>query len=339
MNVEENRGLGQRPSWQQSMLRVKDAKASLDFYQNKLGMTLIDKYDFAKWKFSLYFLVSLQPGEKYELTPGTPEAHRYLWATDKVALELTHNWGSETDKDFSYHPGNAEKDGFGHIAFAVDDVYKATDDLLAKGINFKKKPDEGRMKGLAFAYDPDGYWVELVKRDKSPKNSPAFALSQTMLRIKDPKKSLPFYTELLGMQLVAARHFPPEKGDFSLYFLCNRADIEAELPPPESPQAMEYIRNVLYTKSTCILELTHNHGTENETDLTLNNGNTEPTRGFGHIGYLVNDVYKFSDSLERKGVKFHKRPDDGSMKGLAFALDPDGYWIEIIKRGQEGNFE
>ena len=54
-------------------------------------------------------------------------------------------------------------------------------------MEFKKKPDDGRMKGLAFVYDPDGYWVEIVKRADDAAFSDEFNLSQTMLRIKDPK--------------------------------------------------------------------------------------------------------------------------------------------------------
>jgi lactoylglutathione lyase len=315
------------------MLRIKDPTKSVDFYKNKLGMTLIDKYDFPKWDFSLYFLASLKPGETYSIAPGTPEAHKFLWETDKVTLELTHNYNTEEDRDFSYHPGNKEKDGFGHIAFAVDDVYEATDELLAQGVDFKKKPDEGRMKGLAFAYDPDGYWVELVKRHASLEGSPKFSLSQTMLRIKDPSKSIPFYTDLMGMQLVAERHYGPDKGDFSLYFLCNKDEVSSDLPPSENPEAMEYIKSELYPKSTCVLELTHNHGTEKDETFAYHNGNVEPTRGFGHIGFLVDDVEQFCEELEKAGTKFQKKPNEGGMKGLAFALDPDGYWVEIIGRG------
>ncbi len=57
------------------------------------------------------------------------------------------------------------------------------------GCSFQKKPDEGRMKGLAFVLDPDGYRVELVARSKDVKfaKEDRFNLSQTMLRIKDPK--------------------------------------------------------------------------------------------------------------------------------------------------------
>jgi hypothetical protein len=88
-------------------------------------MTLIDTFDFPQYKFSLYFLTTLPQGESdddYTLTPGTQAAHDYLWNMPGVALELTHNHGTEattTDDDKAavyYHPGNQERDGFGHIA-------------------------------------------------------------------------------------------------------------------------------------------------------------------------------------------------------------------------------
>mmetsp|Transcript_40754 Transcript_40754/g.49437 ORF Transcript_40754/g.49437 Transcript_40754/m.49437 type:complete len:387 (-) Transcript_40754:386-1546(-) len=319
-------------TWQQSMLRIKDPEKSLKFYEEVLGMTLVDKYDFEQWKFSLYFLQSLPEGEAYNLTPGSDEAHKYLWSMPGVTVELTHNWGTEKEEGMPYHPGNAEKDGFGHLAYACEDVYKACEEMEKQNVQFRKKPDEGRMKGLAFALDPDGYWIEIVQRGALP-GAPKFTLAQTMLRIKDPKKSIPFYTEQLGMTLVRESHF----NDFSLYFLAT-LPVGTQTPDPTSEEGKAFVKDVLYPSCIPVLELTHNHGTENDADFVHHNGNVEPNRGFGHIGYLVDDVYAASAELEANGVEFQKKPDEGGMKGLAFAKDPDGYWIEIIKRGQEGKF-
>jgi hypothetical protein len=73
-------------------IRVKDPEKSLQFYRDVMGLTLVDKYDFEQFAFSLYFLQSLPADEVYTLTPGSPEAHKYLWSTPGVTLELTHNW-------------------------------------------------------------------------------------------------------------------------------------------------------------------------------------------------------------------------------------------------------
>jgi len=314
------------------MIRIKDPEPSLKFYRDVMGLTLVDKYDFEQFSFSLYFLQSLPAGTEYTLTPGSDEAHKYLWSTPGVTLELTHNWGTEKEDGKVYHAGNEDKDGFGHLALACEDVYKCSEELEAAGIQFKKRPDEGRMKGLAFVYDPDGYWIEIIAREKSAA-APKYTLAQTMLRVKDPRKSIPFYTEKLGMTVVRESHF----GDFSLFFLASLP--QGTVPPdPTSDQAKPWVNANLYPNCIPILELTHNHGTEDDAEFSHHNGNNEPRRGFGHIGFLVDDVYAACDELEATGVQFQKKPDEGGMKGLAFAKDPDGYWIEIIKRGQEGKF-
>ena len=134
------------PTWHQTMLRVKDANASVQFYRDILGMTLIDTMDFPQYQFRLYFLTTLPTGETYPFTPGTAEAHNFLWTYPGVTLELTHNYGTESQHDFAYHTGNQEKDGFGHIAVNVVDVYATCEKLQQLSIPFQKKPDEGRMK-------------------------------------------------------------------------------------------------------------------------------------------------------------------------------------------------
>ena len=298
-----------RPTWQQTMLRITDPAKSLPFYTEIMGMTLIDKFDFPQYDFSLYFLTTLPEKERnnYKLVPGTQEAHDYLWSMEGTTLELTHNYGTEKVKDSNtkvYHAGNEERDGFGHIAFSCDDVYQATDMLIDKKVSFKKKPDEGRMKGLAFAYDPDGYWVELVQRPTSTLSSKQiknmFNLSQTMLRVKDPKKSLKFYQNL-GMTLLCERHFD----DFSLYYLAS--DLEQISYPIEDSKS-DIAKDNAYSKFGPLLELTHNHGTESKENNFEGyyNGNEDGKQGFGHIGFLVDDVYKACDSIREMGYGFRK---------------------------------
>jgi len=142
---------------QQTMLRIKDPKVSLDFYSRVLGMKLLKRLDFPDMKFSLYFM-------GYEDTDAAPTdpAERTVWTFQKVVIELTHNWGTESDPDFKgYHNGNSEPRGFGHFGITVDDTYKACERFEKLGVEFVKKPDDGKMKGLAFIKDPDGYWIEI----------------------------------------------------------------------------------------------------------------------------------------------------------------------------------
>lgn len=319
-----------RPTWQQTMLRIKDPSKSIPFYTDIMDMTVIDSLDFPQWSFKIFFLTTLNKdgdgGGKYALTPGTQEAHDYMWSIEGTCLELTYNYGTEEQDDFKHHVGNQEKDGFGHIAFNTDDVYDACNVLEQKGVKFKKKPNEGRMKGIAFAYDPDGYWVEIVKRS-TPKQIPNyFNFSQTMLRIKDPSKSIPFY-EAFGMTVVRQKNY----GDFSNYFLASSTNVDDTVD--YSSLSDDEAKARLSDMFGPILELTHNHGTENDADFHHFNGNEDDKKGFGHIGFLVDDVYAACDSIREMGYGFKKEPDGGTMKGLAFARCPDGYLIEIIKRG------
>ena len=123
----------------QTMLRIKDPEISLEFYVNVLGMTLIKKLDFPAMEFSLYFLGYLREGD--EPVPDDSQERAAYAFRQKAMLELTHNWGTESDESFSYQDG----------------------------IEFVKKPDDGNMKGLAFIKDPDGYWIEILSASASSK--------------------------------------------------------------------------------------------------------------------------------------------------------------------------
>ena len=141
-------------------------------------------------------------------------------------------------------------------------------------------------------------------------------------------KSIAFY-ESLGMTIIRKRHFPEHK--FSLYFLGSlSAEEVAAGGVPKDDEGRAIFLNARFEP---VLELTHNHGTENEEEFSYYNGNESDRQGFGHVGFLVDDVFEACDEIGKLGHGFKKMPNDGNMKGLAFAKDPDGYLVEVIKRG------
>ncbi|KAF9490664.1 glyoxalase I [Pleurotus eryngii] len=148
----------------------------------------------------------------------------------------------------------------------------------------------------------------------------AFKFNHTMIRVKDPQVSLKFYTEVLGMELLSRKDF--NESGFSLYFLAY--NHEGRDLTAEEKEKSRFSREG-------VLELTHNHGTESDADFKgYASGNTDPGKGFGHIAITVDDVEKACDRFEQLGVQFKKKPSDGRMRNIAFILDPDGYWIEIV---------
>lgn len=143
-----------------TMLRVKDPQKALSFYQTVFGMTLLRKLDFPEMKFTLYFLAKLASGEQ----PPADESKRTQWTfAQRGVLELTHNWGTETDTDFQYHDGNAQPQGFGHICFSVPDLPAAVAWFDSHEVQYVKRPEQGKMRNVAFVKDPDGYWIEIVQ--------------------------------------------------------------------------------------------------------------------------------------------------------------------------------
>ena len=121
-----------------TMLRVGDLDRSLRFYTEVLGMRLLRRNDYPDGKFTLAFV-------------------GYGPESDTAVLELTYNWGVE-----KYEPGT----GYGHVAVAVDDAYKACEEVRKRG--GKVTREAGPMKHgktvIAFVEDPDGYKIELIER-------------------------------------------------------------------------------------------------------------------------------------------------------------------------------
>ena len=143
-----------------TMLRIRDPKASLDFYTRVLGMKLIRKLDFAEWKFSLFFLAYVPEGTK--VPTADAENAKFAFGREAV-LELTHNWGTEEQEKSPYHNGNTDPRGFGHICISVPDIQAACERFEKLNVPFQKKLGTGGMKNIAFIKDPDEYWVEIVQ--------------------------------------------------------------------------------------------------------------------------------------------------------------------------------
>ncbi|KAF3909422.1 hypothetical protein AA313_de0201978 [Arthrobotrys entomopaga] len=207
---------------------------------------------------------------------------------------------------------------FGHICISVDNLQSACDRLENANVAFKKKLTEGRMKHIAFAKDPDGYWVEIIGlKDQvtTETDVTSYRMNHSMIRVKSAKESLKFYQETMGMTLL--RTSVNEGAKFNLYFLGYKREGEVENESETSDREG-------------LLELTYNYGTDDpDSDFKgYHDGNSEP-QGFGHICVVVDDLDAACDRFEELKVNWKKRLTDGRMKDVAFIKDPDGYWIEV----------
>jgi lactoylglutathione lyase len=115
-----------------TMVRVTNIDASLKFYRDALGLIELSRKDYPQGRFTLVFLAA----------PGDTDAQ----------VELTHNWDPE-----SYGGGR----NFGHLAYAVDDIYATCQRLADHGVTILRPPRDGRM---AFVRSPDNISIELLQQ-------------------------------------------------------------------------------------------------------------------------------------------------------------------------------
>jgi lactoylglutathione lyase len=117
-----------------TMVRVSDLDQSLAFY-SALGLRELRRTENTPGRFTLVFLAA--PGD------------------DKAQVELTYNWDEK-----GYTGGR----NFGHLAYAVDDIYALCASLQAAGITINRPPRDGRM---AFVRSPDNVSIELLQRGEA----------------------------------------------------------------------------------------------------------------------------------------------------------------------------
>jgi lactoylglutathione lyase len=131
-----------------TMVRISDVDQSLDFYCNKLGLKEVRRTEHPQGRFTLFYLAA-------------PE-------DEEAEIELTYNWDPET-----YSEGR----NFGHLAFAVDDIYATCERLMKKGVVINRPPRDGHM---AFVRSPDNISIELLQRGKpKPKQEPWASMPNT----------------------------------------------------------------------------------------------------------------------------------------------------------------
>jgi len=124
-----------------AMVRVRDLEASMKFYRDALGLIETRRKDYPQGKFTLVYLAA----------PENPDSE----------IELTFNYDTE---DY----GGARN--FGHLAFAVDDIYVTCEKLQKHGIAINRPPRDGRM---AFVRSPDNISIELLQKGEAlPQQEP-----------------------------------------------------------------------------------------------------------------------------------------------------------------------
>ena len=124
-------------------------------------------------------------------------------------------------------------------------------------------------------------------------------LLHTMLRITDLERSLSFYTEVMGMELLRRRDYPG--GRFTLAFVGYGKEAD-----------------------TAVIELTHNWDTSSY----------ELGTAYGHIALGMSDIYAACERIRAAGGNITRAPGpvQGGTTHIAFITDPDGYKIELIQR-------
>lgn len=130
--IEAQSGKPATMKYLHTMVRVNNLDESLDFYCQKLGLTELKRYENKAGRFTLVFLAA----------PGNEAAQ----------VELTHNWDPE-----EYGEGR----NFGHLAYAVDDIYAVCQRLLDAGVVINRPPRDGHM---AFVRSPDNISIELLQK-------------------------------------------------------------------------------------------------------------------------------------------------------------------------------
>jgi lactoylglutathione lyase len=286
------------------VLAIRNSDQSLEFYLNVIGMTLLGTRICRDR--THYFLGFGSGRDDNSLIPDYPHC----------VLELVFD-------PQRTHILNQSEDGvlpgYWKLALAVVDLELARSRLMQQGIRVSEPVQVPDVAYLCHLEDPDGYCIELIQHRMQENHAPhapddnyALAspttLSLVTCRIKDPRPSLDFYQQKLGMRLIS-RQQVAHRG-FTLYFL----SCDQEAPPSTDVDNIE-MREWLWQRPYALLELQHIWGTELQTDFSYPTG---ADTGFEKIRLLG-------------GGWSGERNRDPCFDGESAELvDPDGYRIQLL---------
>lgn len=280
--------------------RINDPAVSVPFYKDNFGFELVNTAHFDGY-------------DVYSLAIGGGSA-----TARQGVIHLKHTPSKE---QFKANNGNGEHRGFGHICISVDNIVAAEKRLLDNDVLFKKKLSDGRQKDIAFVLDPDGYWIELIENGINKKDGvtdlSTYKFNHSMIRVKDPVRSIGFYKTILGFKLVSKMDFP--EAEFTLYFLAYEHDGDFK----EGSEDL-----ATQARREGVLELTHNYGTETQRDFKYHNGNTTEngaTTGFSHITIGTDKVEQLVETINTK-------LQDPNWITPTSLYDPDHYVVDIVAK-------
>ena len=289
-------------------LQVKNANVLAKFYVEVLGMRILSSEVNSNMNKVLL-------GYNEEL----------LVEQKSVSLELVEVANAQRRRD----------DGYWKIGITLPDVLAAVSLLREKGIQVSD-PSQFRDIGfLCHLADPEGFTIELLQHTfennfKSASLNSNYPLGydkpvvgQVTLRICDPKQSLNFYRDLLGMKFLSRQQV--DVYGFALYFLAFSNDFVAE----ENVDNVN-IREWLYQRPYTTLELQHRYNKSGSYNIA-----SENEYGWSGITISCYDVQQATDFLRQRNIRIDREPslfqEFGKSVLRAVVLDPDGYRVSLIQ--------
>lgn len=184
-------------------------------------------------------------------------------------------------------------------------------------------------------HTPGGGRYEAPLPDSGPTLN--YRFNHTMFRIRDPKPTLHFYIDLMGMRTV----FAINTGPMTVYYLGYPSTPEHRADP--AAYAQHVAQHSVLTQTLGLLELCHYHGSENEAHGFICSGHVAPHLGFNHLGFTVPNIPEAVQRLRAAGVKVVKDYGQGPVESIPtttweqeekqIAMDPlaDGF-LNVVRQ-------